>query len=281
MKIDYENIIFPWPILSKSSNDFTNNLFELNILSTKLDEILNSLAIEVELICLNEDIIRNSNFIESIIHIENRANRDICKLELNKKTTIQLNINDFCTKDSIEVIGLLICKNEIETNKFQTLDQSYLDAKLNSKYKIGDIVGFTKSERIDFIENYGFKDILRITKSEKIEVFEIDLNDNVINLVINEELFNILEQYNSEDVNSTLAKIIFIYPTIMSAITEIMNDEEGVYENYNWSKAISNKLSSKRTNIDFELDSKEIIKLTHLVLENMVLEVLKFNQKVS
>lgn len=281
MKIDYENVIFPWPVLSKGSNDFIDNVFELNIYDTNFIEGKKIIEFGIELICTNEDILNNINYIESIVHIENRAQRNILSLELNRKKIIKLNLDDFCTNDSVEVIGLLVCKNDLEIKSFQSLDISFRNSKLNYSYKVGDLIGFTSSKRIDFIENYGFKDILRISKSKVVEVFEIDLNDNVISLYINEELFNLLEQYNLENTDSALAKIVFIYPAIMSAIADMKNDDEGVYSQYNWYKAIKSKLESKKVQITSDIDTKEVVRLTHLILENMVLEVLRMNMKVQ
>ncbi len=288
MKIKIDNTYYPKPLLYFNSNDFINNRFTLNIDQQDYDKANNKLEITVNSSLDNKFIlneITNSNIVP-LIHIEQKSIRYAEKLNINGLTKINLNLNNFSTTDTIEIVGVLFCSKSFRINDLNELNPLYSVLSNNIEYERGYIVGYSTSCSIDLPEDKRIGSIFSVIPDVENTLngtpYRISLNNELLQIIINGELHNEYISIYSKDPGAK--RLIFstlVYPALFIAMCSLFSSYEA-YKNYKWCRTISIKIKSIKKEDPENLfkeelfDTKTISEYVHIVADNLFKDGIEF-----
>ncbi|MBQ6495109.1 MAG: hypothetical protein IJI49_03815 [Bacilli bacterium] len=251
MKVNLKNVCYPKPLLSELVDDYNNNKFEIKFSKNEYDKDKQKLYLVVETVIENPFIIKMiaEEKIAIIMHLEQKTQRELIKLEPNTTTEKEIDLYKYATTEPIEVIGVLYCITDFSIANNDILSEVYklLDDKIT--YERGDIIGYSNETSINLPEDKRIGSIFNLipdrdnTLDDK--TFTISLNSDLIQIIMKEDIHEkYISIYKKDQFVKKLMFTNIVYPAIVSAYTEMFLSYDQ-YKDKKWCITLANKVEKK------------------------------------
>ncbi len=281
MRINLNNTYFPKPLLNQKSDDFVNNNFNIKIVNQDFDKANQKLVLSIETSVDNkfvEELIKKE-IVFPVLHIEQKTQRDVCKLSINEITKKVIDLYQYATTDPIEIVGILYCMDNFTIKDYKELNSIYSLMEEEIHYERGDILGFSNELTLNLPEDRRIGSIFNLVKDVdnvlKKTPFKVMLNGELIQILINEDLHQkYVEIYNKDPfVKKTMFSTLVI-PAILTALNEMFISYQQ-FQDKKWCKTIALKIErekQKRADELFTEDNFDLEKLyeyLHIVIGDL------------
>lgn len=251
MKINLKNTCYPKPLLSRMTDDYIQNNFEIKIEDQKYEKKEQKLTLSIKTSINNQVIsnLINEKKVFAILHLEQKTQRQLSILNLNEITTKEINLYDYATTEPIEVLGILYCADNFELSDKNLFNSIY--SLLNDKilYERGDILGYSNELEIKLPEDKRIGSIFNVVndadKTLKDQPFNVSLNSHLIQILINNEIHpKFISTYKKDPYVKKLIFFSVVKPAIITAFTEMFLSYD-MYREYKWCITLSSKIEKE------------------------------------
>lgn len=248
MKINLKNVCYPKPILSGLIDDYIDNTFTINIINQEYDKQNQTLKLDIETKLSNEFINKliDEDKIAVILHLEQKTQRELIRLNNNDITTKTINLYKYATTEPIEVVGILYTISDFEIQDKKILNEIYglLEDKIN--YERGDIVGYSNELQINLPEDKRIGSIFNLIPDQNNvlegQPFKISLNSELIQILMEPEIHKkYISIYKKDQYVKRLAFFNIVEPAVVTAYTEMFKEYE-IYKEKKWCRTLSAKV---------------------------------------
>lgn len=261
------NRLFPYPIYSDESDDYSVNGFEVVYNAESDDQYL---KIDYQITIDNNRIrsLIDSDSIQMVLHIECPSTSFRKVYETDYKGSIEIESGHI--EETVEICCLLIAKHDLTIDQNLLINEDYGSSAFNIKKD--QIIGYYNADKLKIEKS---KDdlmkpssIFRIVKKKDQDLaFTVNLDDSKkIRLLLNEETFN---QFASQQHSSYLPILhaMVVLPALTYVVEKIKTDEgRETYEDKNWYKAIMLQLKARKID-ENQFKNKESIELAQILLK--------------
>ena len=261
MKINLKNVCYPKPILSKLVDDYIDNNFNINIINQEYNKQNQTLKLDIETVLSNKFINKlvEEEKIAVILHLEQKTQRELIRLNNNGITTKTINLYKYATTEPIEVIGILYTVEDFEIWDKKILNEIYglLEEKIN--YERGDIVGYSNELQINLPEDKRIGSIFNLIPDQNNllegQPFKVSLNSELIQILMESEIHKkFISIYKKDQYVKRLVFFNIVETAVITAYTEMFMSYE-MYKEKKWCRTLSAKVEKM-----LKLQADEIFK---------------------
>ena len=270
MRINFNNVYFPKPLLNRNSTDFVDNGFDVKIIDHNHNKAEEKLSIKIECNLNNEELKKliSSNKVMPVLHLEQKTIREVIKLEIDSITEKEIDLNNYATNDSIEVIGILVCKENLEFKKVSELNELYKLLGDSYNYSKGDVIGFSNELLIDLPEDRRVSSIFHLIPDTQNTLGDVPFNTilsrELITINMNKDLYEkYMEIIGKEPNSKKLLYSSIIYPALLTTLSEMFWGYDN-YKESKWCKTISRKIEMEKKEKAEELFSEREYDMVNL-----------------
>ena len=253
MKVNFKNVSYPKPIFSNFTDDYINNNFVIEFTNQEYDKDNQVLNLLVK-VTIDNDVIKNlinQGKLAVILHLEQKTLRDPKVLNLNEETSVSIDLWKYSTSESIEVVGILFCKESFILTNNEGLNEIYSLLGEEVVYERGDIIGYSNELDINLPEDKRIGSIFNVIKDVDNTLngqpMSVSLNgtSDLIQILMNSELH---EKYVSIYKKDAFVKKVMFFslvePALVTAFTEMFLSYE-VYKDKKWCRTLALKIEKK------------------------------------
>ena len=248
MKINLKNTCYPKPILSELTDDYVNNKFSIQIEEQIYDKAKQTLKLKINTILKNDFLNKliEEEKVYIILHLEQKTQRESSVLKVNSVTEKTIDLYNYSTNESIEMLAILYCAVDFKITNKQMLNSIYgiLDDEI--LYERGDIIGFSNGIDIKLPEDKRIGSIFNLIKDTenvlKDQPFSVSLDGELIQILMNNNIHNkFVSLYKKDQYIKRLMFFTIVEPAIITAYTEMFISYDN-YKEKKWCRTLAGKV---------------------------------------
>lgn len=227
--MDLRYKLFPYPILSNSSDDYLDSLFETAV-ESNLDGGFINFKINLKLINANLEVLLKQNKITFVIHIE-CSTTSFRKAIETTKNVLEYTIDTKYVSNKIQICTFIVSSQNLDNYENDKFNSIYKGLRFNIEKGCIIGIGDQVEIQIDSKNNLAFcPSIFSIVRHmEKTEQgILVDFQQNKILIKIPEDTFFIIRSLNKNiEIKNTINSIIII-PSLVYILEELskMTEDE-------------------------------------------------------
>lgn len=274
--MEIRNRLFPYPVLCDETDDYTEGLFDVEMISS---ESMNNLELTFEFNLENDDL---ENLIRKgqakyVIHLECRytSYRKVIKTDLKE---IKCSIPKSRVNKEINIVAMVVAITEINGYFSSLLNEDYIGEEINFEHAA--ILAYQNMPKILISKNYeelaGNESLFSIIRVEYPDPDE----DHPLDIVLNDDRIKIRVDANTYDSyikfqqSSSIAMSMFVLPALLYMIDAVREEDNcSSYESKNWYMKMKQYYKSQGRELEEELigDSrKNALELAQEMLKNPI-----------
>lgn len=268
MFVEFNNKNFPYPVLTKNSDDYVNSEFstvvDYELIDTKIKFKLNYLIENKEL----TDLLSEGK-ISVIYHIEcpQTSFRKAIKVQSKYETH---EINETFLNGKVEVSTFIAVTEPIvdySNSSFNEMFRSYLfDFEIGSILAIGNQYNFLINKETEELVNVA--SIFKLVKNEQIQAIEYDASKDRILVYVPANSFVSYSILREIPTLQTVLSGLIIVPVLSSVLTEIASGKGSGYEDNLWYLSLEKQLKERfKTSLSVDDLSSYGRSMVHLAQE--------------
>ncbi|MBR6688566.1 MAG: hypothetical protein IKL68_00930 [Clostridia bacterium] len=268
MRINLGSVCYPKPILCELVDDYIDNEFKIELITTEYNKEEQKLAVDVKTIISNETILDliNQGKIVVVLHLEQKTQRKISVLSCNDVTHTEIDLYKYATTEPIEVVAILYVKETFTLPDNRTLNDVYRIMGSDITYERGDIAGYSNETKINLPEDKRIGSIFNLIPDNDntlgIQPFKVSLNSELIQILMQKDIHEKFVQiYKKSPVVKRMMFFNIVEPAVVSAYTEMFMQYE-TYKDKKWCRTLASKVEN-----DLHIQADEIFVPSNYELE--------------